>query len=224
MNLQKKHIWVVIPAHNEAKHIKKVIQNVRHFTSNIIIIDDGSTDHTYQLAQPLTLHVLRHSLNLGKGAALTTGCMYAFNTLQAKAVIFFDADEQHSASHLPQFIEVLIQGHRIVFGVRTLDSSMPWNRRLGNQLLSHTVKWLFGDYIPDIPSGFKALTKDAYKKVSWQSSDYGVEVEIAVNTAKNNLDFALIPIHTIYHGYFRGMTVLESLQIIIKLISLKLNL
>lgn len=217
-------IWVIIPAHNEARHLGQVIDQVSQITPHLLIVDDGSRDNTYAIATKYAPIVLRHRLNLGKGATLKTGCEYAFSHLKATAVIFFDADGQHSSSDLPQFFTRLNQGHHVILGVRQFNRTMPLSRRLGNRALSLLTRWFFGVYLPDIPSGFKALSKSAYTTLQWHASDYGVELEIAARLAKSHLDYITVPIHTIYHGYFRGMTFFEGIRILIQLIKLKVSL
>lgn len=213
----------IVPAYNEEKYIQVFLKKLVKFTDQIVVIDDGSTDDTYAIAKKYTPHVLRHEINLGKGAALKTGCIYAFGHLKAKATIFIDSDDQHDPKQLPDFFQALQDGNQLVFGVRSFSANMPKIKQYGNKFASLMIKALFGSYIPDIPSGYKAMTRKAYKKVAWQSSDYGVELEIAAKTAKLKLPFAVIPIDTIYHDYDRGMTALDALKITGKLIAWRIN-
>jgi glycosyltransferase involved in cell wall biosynthesis len=216
------NIWVVIPAFNEAKYIESVLKKVAQFTTHIIIFDDGSSDNTTYIANKHTKYVLVHKVNLGKGAALKTGCEFAFEHMKAEGVIVMDSDDQHDPTELPLFVTALEKAS-IVFGVRGFQK-MPWLRVRGNKLLSSIVKLFFGTYIPDILSGYKAFSKDAYKAISWESSAYGVELEIAVRVARYKLPFELIPIKTIYHDMDRGMTLLDALSIMSRIISWRIIL
>lgn len=217
-------IYIVIPGYNEEKYIVEVIRKVKEFTPNIIFVDDGSSDNTVELAKKEIEHVLVHKVNLGKGSALKTGCEYAFDVLNADAVVVMDADDQHDPAELPEFIKALADGAEVVLGVRAVDSSMPQVRRLGNKFLSGLVKLLFGVYIPDILSGYKAFTKKSYKFLSWTSQQYGVEAELAIRIAKFKVPFKKVKIKTIYHDFDRGMTMLDSLEIIVQIISWRLFL
>lgn len=210
--------WVVIPGWNEEKYIRTVLAKVAKVTSNIIVVDDGSTDSFARIARTFTPHVLSHAVNLGKGAALKTGCDYAFSKLKASAVIFMDSDDQHDPDDLHKFFQALDEQHQVIFGVRAFDQNMPLVRILSNRALSLIVKFLFGTYVPDIPSGYKALTSTAYKRVKWEATDYSVEMEIAVKVAKYRLDFIPIPVKTIYHDLVRGMTVLDTMGMFGKLL------
>lgn len=182
------------------------------------MVDDGSDDTTLKIAQRYTKNVLYHQVNLGKGAALKTGCLYAFEHLGAEAVIFFDADNQHNPELLPEFSEKL-QKFDAVFGVRSFDNKMPLTRIFLNRLASVFVLFFFGQYIPDIPCGFKGLTKKSYKKIAWKAKDYAVEMEIAARTAQYKLSFDTISIPTIYHDLDRGMSFLDTFTIVTQLIS-----
>lgn len=214
--------WVIIPAYNEEKYIQPVLEKIKKNWRNIIVVDDGSQDKTYELAKKSVTHTLRHRINLGKGSALKTGSLYAFEKLGAQNVIFFDADDQHDSTLLPVFAEAL-ENHEVVLGVRAFDNRMPFIRILLNRVGSLFVLFLFGAYIPDIPCGFKALSKRAFQLINWQSNDYAVEMEIAAKLAKHKLDFTTISIPTIYHDLDRGMNFLDTLAIVRQLVEWRLT-
>ncbi len=119
-NSRVKNIWVVIPGYNEATYIGRVLKKAKKITPNLIFVDDGSTDRSAAIARKYTPHVLKHKINLGKGAALRTGCDYAFGKLKAVAIVIMDADDQHDPSELPLFFVKFNQGFDVVFGVRSI--------------------------------------------------------------------------------------------------------
>lgn len=220
---------LVVPGLNEEKYLADVFSAVqpyrkKHLIHEVIFVDDGSTDSTAAIAKKHTDHVLQHEINLGKGAALLTGCLYAFDELKADAVLFMDADNQHNPAEIPHFVEQLESGADLVFGVRKFGADMPLLRFLGNKCASVFLAFLFGEYIPDIPSGYKALTKKGFKNVRWTATGYEVEAEIAVRTARSKLPFSIIEIETIYHDTNKGMTLLDALRIGKKLLQWKLEL
>lgn len=214
-------IWVVIPGYNEQKYIGKVLAKTKKYTKNIIFVDDGSQDKTAEIAAEYTKHVLSHPINFGKGAAMKTGCEYAFSVLKAKAVIFMDADDQHNPAELHLFVDEFKKGYDVVFGVRQLNKHMPLARRFGNAFHSILIWLLFGDYIADIPSGFKAFTKRAYRRIIWHTTDYAVETEIATRVAKAKIPHKGVIIETIYHDLDRGMTILDILKLTTQIIGWK---
>ncbi len=210
-------LYVVVPAYNESRFIGRFLDKLTKKTKNILVIDDGSRDRTTDIVKSKGIKVLTHITNLGKGAALKTGCEYAFNRLGADGVIIMDGDDQHDVSDIAQFTKTLRGGAQIVLGVRAMDSRMPLTRLLGNRFTSVLINVLFGRYISDVPSGFKAMTKSAYKKLLWHSSGYEVETEIAVRIAKSKIKYVEIPINTIYHGKEYGFNLIDAIRIIIKI-------
>lgn len=208
-------LWIVMPGFNESTYVRSVLKKVKKYTPNIVFIDDGSTDNTTEEAQAEITHILTHKVNLGKGAALKTGCDYAFNELGASVVILMDSDDQHNPAELPKFLEALTSTKsEVVFGARQVDEKMPLHKRFFNTLASIGIRTLFGGtFIPDIPSGYKAFTRTAYKTIRWDSLGYQVEMEIACRVTKNELPFTSITIDTIYHDHDKGMTVLNALDL-----------
>lgn len=219
-------VYVVVTAYNEEKYISRFLEKLKIKTNEFIVVDDGSIDKTPLFAKKHTPNLLIHSVNLGKGAAMKTGAEYAFGHLQAEAVIFMDGDDQHDVEDLHHFYYMLdelgLDG--VILGIRSFDNSMPLGRIIGNRIASFLVKILFGKYIPDIPSGFKAMSKSAYNKLIWNSNDYGVELEIACKIAKHNMPYTTIGIKTIYHDLDRGMNLMDPIKMIYKIIIWRLSL
>ncbi len=217
--MKKSDIVVIIPAFNESEYIARVLKAMNRTGFRYLVVDDGSTDRTAVIARRYNKQVITHRINLGKGAALKTGCEYAFSTMSAKAVIFMDSDAQHNPAELDLFLTELVKGAQVVLGVRAFDASMPWIKITGNRLASVLVYWLYGTYIPDIPSGYKAMTKWAYQRLKWNSRDYRIELEIAVNLIKQKMPFTTVSIQTIYLDFNRGFHLLDALQMGFDLIS-----
>jgi len=219
-------VFVVVTAFNEALYLARFLSKLKTKTADFIVVDDGSTDATANIARKYTKNVLSHPVNLGKGAAMKTGADYAFEHLGAKAVIFMDGDDQHDVADLDRFYDLLstAPSNQLIFGVRSLDSSMQLHRAVGNRFASLLVKLFFGTYMSDIPSGFKAMSRSVYEQLRWQSTDYGVELEIACKTAKLRLQFKEVAIRTIYHDLNRGMDLLDAVKIIYKILLWRINL
>ena len=139
----------------------------------------------------------------------------------ATSFIFFDGDNQHDSSLLEKFTEEL-ETHPVVLGVRSFDNAMPLFKIFLNRLASLLILVLFGMYIPDIPCGYKGLTLQAFKKINWSSSDYAVEMEIAARIAQYKMKYAVVQIPTVYHDLDRGMTILDTLGLLPKIIGWRL--
>ncbi len=220
-------IFVVIPLRNEEKHILKVLKEVSTFNLPVVVVDDGSTDDSIikaKEAKVKNIEILAHKINLGKGAAMKTGAEYAFSK-GANAVVFMDSDGQHMAEDMPKFIKALeSKKFDVVFGTRNYTYGVPLVRYLGNKFASVLMSVLFKVYVSDVLCGYKGLTKKAYGTVKWDSTGYGVEVEIVARLGKNKLNFCEVPVVTVYHNKVKGVTPLDAFGILGEIVKWKLTL
>lgn len=221
------NVFIVISLFNEEKHIAKVVKSVNEYKLPIIVVDDGSSDKSVSKVWSLGLKnvtILEHKINLGKGAAMKTGAEYAFGK-GADAVIFMDADEQHKASDLSKFIDALVQKKaEVVFGSRNLNFGVPLVRFLGNKIASLLMAVLFKIYVTDSICGFRALSKNAYKKVKWSTSGYGVELEMVARVGKSKIGYLEVPVETIYHDKVKGVTAIDAFGILFEVVKLWLTI
>jgi glycosyltransferase involved in cell wall biosynthesis len=212
MKLTKKNVFVVIPAYNEGDRIREVLRGVNKLGFSAIVVDDGSTDNTSKVASMEGVHVLRHRINLGKGASLKTGAEAAF-TLGASAVVALDADGQHNPIHISKFIKGL-EKTEIVFGTRQLAQGAPLVRFVGNKAGASIINFLFGIKRDDLLCGYLAFTSETYKKIKWESARYGVETEIVARTGKNKLKYTEVKVDTIYIDKYKGVSILDAISIL----------
>ena len=218
------NIFIVIPAYQEEKRIGNVIKDVLKTKFPIIVVDDGSRDDTFKVAKKYKITVLRHKVNLGKGAAMKTGAEAAFR-MGADAIVFMDSDGQHRAKDLPHFIEALeIDKFDVVFGSRNLNMGVPLVRYIGNKFASLFVSLLFGIYISDLLCGYKGLSKKGFNKIYWESKGYGVETEMAARTAKSGLKHCEVPVETVYYDEVKGVTILDALSILFDVLRWRMRL
>lgn len=219
----KKYV-VVIPAHNEASRIGKILRKLKECTLSVIVVDDGSVDNTdIVLKKSKEILSIRHKINLGKGAAMKTGCDLAFKN-GADAVIFMDADGQHNVADIDKFIKALDRGYDVMFGSRNLSYGVPFVRYLGNKFGSVVISLLFGIYISDLLCGFRAITKGAYKRIKWESNRYGVETEMTIRTAKEKLRYCEVPVETIYLDGVKGVTLFDAVNIFLDVVRWKFTI
>ena len=208
--------WIVIPAYNEGQRIGKVIEEVKKYVKNVIVVDDGSKDNTYEEAKKREVTILKHIVNLGKGAAQKTGCDYAIRQ-GAKTIIVMDADGQHLPKEIPKF-ETALKGKDIVFGYRRFTKKMPGILRFGNRTISKIVTILFNMKLRDTQNGYRAFTANAYKKIRWKSGDYSMESEMIAKAGKHHLKYSEVPIETIYHDKYKGTTIIDGIKIVLNMI------
>ncbi len=217
---------IIIPAYNEDNHLNRVVAAIHKIQPSlpVIIVDDGSK-HPIKINNDFKSIVIRHEINLGKGAALKTGIEFALSKLKADAVILMDADGQHDPHEVPHFINYLNLGYDLVFGSRKLSKEAPITRRLGNRFSSIYLNIVFGVYLSDTLCGFRALSRKAYSKVKWQSPRYGGEPEMVARYGmhQSELKAIEIPIKSIYLDKYKGVTIVDALQILINSIWWKLT-
>lgn len=206
---------IVIPARNEARTIHGVVSHARRY-GPVVVVDDGSDDDTGRLAREAGAVVLRHLVNLGKGAALKTGCDYVVRH-GASTLIMLDADAQHDPHLIPQFVHCL-KNHSIVFGYRSFSGEMPGILRFGNLFLNTIAHLLYGVKLRDTQCGYRAFSADTYRRIRWRSHDYSVESEMITHVGKHRLPYTEVPIHTIYHDRYKGTTVLDGVKIMLKML------
>ena len=209
------NIWAVIPAYNEGKDIAGIIKKTKKYVDNVVVVDDGSNDNTSEVSEKSKASVLSHIVNLGKGAALKTGCDYAVKR-GAKYIITLDADAQHNPENIPRFIEKLGK-YDIVFSYRKASRKMPSVLRFGNWFISNVVEFLYDVSLNDTQCGFRAFSKYAYKKIRWNASDYSMESEIISRAGKQKLKYVQIPIETIYSDKYKGTTVIDGVKIVLNM-------
>ena len=214
-------IFVIIPAYNEENNINRVINETKKYTNNIIVVDDGSKDQTSKEAEKAGVIVLKHIINLGKGAALKTGCDYAIKQKASKMIVL-DADAQHEPSQIPDFLNEL-KDVDVVLGYRKLSKEMPFVLKFGNWFINKMTKLLYGIRLHDTQCGYRAFTSDAYKKIRWKASNYSMESEMIANLGKRNLKFKELPIKTIYADKYKGTTIIDGIKIVCNLFLWRLS-
>ena len=159
MNPAQTPISVIIPAYNEEAAIKSQIEAIkrvllaRDIPHEIIVIDDGSTDKTAEIAGQHGVVVLRHHSNRGYGAALKTGILSA----SYEIIAIIDADGTYPPRFLPEMLD-LIEDFDMVVGARTgVNVHIPFIRKLPKWMLNRLANYVTGTKIPDINSGLRVF-------------------------------------------------------------------
>lgn len=218
------NIFVVIPAYNEDKTIKKVIEDLIDKNLNMIIVDDGSNDKTYEIAnnainKTYNSYIYRHIINRGLGAALKTGIDAAL-AKNAEIIVTFDADGQHVVEDVFEVIKPIINSTAdIVIGKRNFEE-MPLSKKRGNQVMNIITRIFYGIHAKDSQSGLRAFNRKAAEVLDIHSRGYGVSSEIIGEIKKYNLKLEEVNIKTIYTDYSmsKGTDLKVGLKILFKLI------
>ncbi|MCJ7665968.1 MAG: glycosyltransferase family 2 protein [Actinobacteria bacterium] len=211
MHLKKEEIRIalLIPAYNEERHIKGVIESSSKYGMDIIIIDDGSIDSTASVVESLVpvydplLKLISHTQNLGKGQALITGFDYIKNNGYT-GVITLDADGQHDTREIIDFLGVIGRTDPdLVIGNRLGNTAgMPFIRLATNIFTSWIISKIAGKKISDVQSGYRYLKTDALKKIKLKTKNFDTEPEIILRAGWLGMDILNVPIKTIYHDDF----------------------
>lgn len=193
---------VIVPAFNAGSTILELIKRITELVNSedVVVIDDGSVDQTYNLAQSTGVVVLKHDVNRGKGEALKTGFGYIMNR-DYSAVITIDADLQHPPESIPDFKKKAAGFPGILIGTRKRNLKiMPMHRWLSNTLTSAIVSILCGTTVRDSQSGYRLIPVRVLKEVQLKFSKYEMESEILIKAARKGFPIGEVPIGTIYQG------------------------
>ncbi len=222
MKTNKSQIGLVIPAFNEGKVIGAVLENLKkNGYDNIIVIDDGSSDNTYEIAKNAGVNVLQHSINRGLGGALGTG-LAAGVRKGYDVVITFDADGQHAVADIERVAAPILQGkYDVVIGSRLKNhDGMPWYRVMMNMVGNFITYALFGIWCSDTQSGLRAFSLDAARQIQIRTNRMEVSSEIIREIGRRNLNMKEVPIKAIYTDYSlsKGQSLFTGVKTLFKLI------
>jgi len=198
-------ILAIIPAYDAEESLAEVIDGLFEYgfkSRDILVVDDGSSDRTSEIAHAKGVSVISHPANKGKGAALKTGFKYAIDE-DYDAVLTLDADMQHPPEYALKFIETATEtGADVVIGNRLDDlSTMPFHRRFSNLTTTFFVRVWTGKRIGDSQCGYRFIKTDILKKINLRTNYYQTETEFILEAARNGAEFASVPVPTIYNDF-----------------------
>jgi glycosyltransferase involved in cell wall biosynthesis len=153
---------VIIPAKNEAAVIANVVSSVRRIcaAAEIVVVDDGSSDNTAELAEQSGARVVSHPVSLGNGAAIKAGARVATGEI----LVMMDGDGQHKAEDIPSLIGKLDDGYDMAIGARDSGSHAGVGRLAANGMYNVFASMISGHRILDLTSGFRAVRADLFKR------------------------------------------------------------
>jgi len=192
-------ILAIIPAYNEADRIGEVISGALAYLP-VLVVDDGSSDSTSQIAESGGARVLRQEPNQGKGIALQAGFLYAIGK-GFQAVLTLDADGQHDPREIPTFLEAYqVSKADLIIGERDF-SQIPPVRRLANTLGKLSISWAVGQPIGDNQSGYRLISHRMMEAMlGSRESGFEFEVEMIVVCIQSRYSLEGVPITTLYSG------------------------
>ncbi|MBF4492390.1 DUF2062 domain-containing protein [Flavobacterium sp. MR2016-29] len=190
---------VIVPTYNNHKTLQKVLDSILGFTSNIIIVNDGSTDTTFEILQNYSqLTQIHHPNNLGKGRALRNGFRKAIE-MKFEYAITIDSDGQHFASDIPSFIAAIQnEPNSLLIGSRNMtQENVPKKSSFGNKFSNFWFKFETGIKLEDTQSGFRLYPLQLIPK-QFYTNKFEFEIEIIVRSAWKGIVVKNIPIQVLY--------------------------
>lgn len=209
---------VIIPTYNEAGNIKRtveklqsVFEKISDWQMQILVVDDTSPDKTYEVVKELqndyqNLHLLTNKEKGGLGAAYLRGMHHAFEKLNSDVVFEFDADLSHNPAKIPNFLKKIDEGYDLVVGSRYIPGgSIPKDWALHRKFLSKVgnivIKLILTNFsISDWTTGYRAITKETFKKISPEMVDqrfsgYTFQIGFLYKAVQKKLKIAEVPFH-----------------------------
>jgi glycosyltransferase involved in cell wall biosynthesis len=185
---------LIIPAYNEVKGLPLVIKEYYDEVDEVIAVDDGSLDGTFEAAEKCVndkVKLFRHKSNSGKVAALRTGVSHASGDI----IIFTDADCTYPARYVPDLVEEIKKGADLVLGARLQNrDNIPAFNRIGNSIFSFLATYISCMRIKDSQTGLRAFKKDMFDKLDVNAKGLEFETKMTVRAAKLGYKIVEIPI------------------------------
>ena len=209
-------VLVAMPAYNESKAIGKVVRGVIKQGFPVLVVDDCSSDNTFEEAEKAGAVVLKHVLNRGAGAARMTAIEYA-REKNYDYLILMDSDGQHAPEDIKKLFSKRWQ-YDVVLGARDV-TKMPLVRNIANRVGNLVTKLFFGLYVTDSQSGFKLLNKQALHKIELHYDRYEFESEFIGEVYRHNLKYGEVTIQTLYPEHARsGQSIKNGFMMILRFI------
>ncbi len=195
-------VLIAIPVYNEAKHVRRVLAEVRRYSPHILVVNDGSTDGTAELLdrEPGLLRI-DHPTNGGYGAALISAFRFLLSS-DFDVLVTMDCDGQHQPERIPVLLEA-IHDCDIVSGSRYLrdfrqDTPAPSDRRFINATITREINTRYGLNLTDAFCGFKAYRRKAIEKLNITERGWGMPLQLWVQAARQGLRIKEIGVPRLY--------------------------
>lgn len=194
-------VGVILPGYNVGRHLAQVVADIRTAQPGIriLVVDDGSTDDTGEVASSVGVDLRVHKPNRGKGAALATGFAWALEA-GLDCVFTMDADGQHRPEEMQGFLDAAARDQLDVVVGNRMDArqDMPWLREQTNLFTSWVVSRLAGVSIRDSQNGFRLLRTACLEGLSLRTTRYDTESEVLVRLARRGYRIGSAPVSTVY--------------------------
>jgi glycosyltransferase involved in cell wall biosynthesis len=192
-------LCVVIPIYNECETIGMVVDSVRLKGIDVVVINDGSTDASGEVAQEHGATVIHNPVKSGKGSSLRRGFQYILEK-GYDGVIAMDGDGQHDADDIEKFFRLAeTYPCSIVNGSRMADvKGMPFIRLVTNKFMSWMISRVCRQRIPDTQCGYRYISAEILRAISLKAAEYEIETEVLIKASRAGFSIYSVPVRTIY--------------------------
>ena len=212
----KSHRIALIPAYNEARFIGSVVLQSKKYVDRVVVVNDGSSDATGEIAHAAGAEVLNMPQNVGKAKAMTRGIHY-IRRLKPTAVTVIDGDGQHDPKQIPSLLAPIeAEQADMVIGSRFIGikSQIPKWRIVGQHALTFATNVTSGVHTTDSQSGFRAFAPSALPFLQFQAQGFSLESEMQFIANENGLRVAEVPISVVYEEPAKRNPVSHGLQVL----------
>ena len=212
-----------MPAFNEETYIGSLVLKTRQYVDQVIVVDDGSTDSTVEIAKLAGAKVIQHKHNKGYGAAIQSIFTEA-KKLNPDVLVILDADGQHNPQEIPNLIKpILDDGYDCVIGSRQGQAKkIPFYRRIGQRIILRSVKTISKNTLTDSECGFRAFSRKAVEMLELKERGMAVSAETVAEATRKHLKITQVPVNVTYnqdsstmHPVRHGLSVFARILVMI---------
>jgi len=215
-----------IPAYNEAEHIGDIVCEALKHVDEVIVVDDGSTDDTAQIAKAAGALVIRSGINQGPGQA-TKVCFQLAKEKKAEALVTLDGDGQHNAEEIPRVVAPILNGRAdVVIGSRFLNrkSNIPTYRRFAIRVITFLFNFASKVKLSDSQSCYRVYSKNALSLLSITEKGFGFSIELLAQARQKGLVMAEVPISCVYNSTSHSINpFVHGVQVALSAVRLRLR-
>lgn len=186
-------ISIIIPAKNESAGLRKLLPSLKTVMpdAQILIVDDGSTDDSIEVANAFGVRVISHPKSLGNGAAIKSGARAAAGDI----LVFMDADGQHQPEDIPRLLAELDNGNDMAVGARSYESQAGAHRAIANTFYNWLASWMVNQKVADLTSGFRAVKARLFKRFLYLlPNSFSYPTTITMSFFRAGYSVAYVPI------------------------------